>query len=135
MHDLEEVARKVIEDGWNHERFDGLTPYLADEILFNYRGMQHSTSLGQMKRAVAGWKDAFPDFMFEIVHLICDGPLVALNLLMTGTHLGPWKEIEATGKRARVNNVMIFRFEQDRLVEVWEVLDELDLRRQLSDAN
>lgn len=132
MKTLREISRDVIMEGWNRQNFEKLAFYMADEIIFNYRGRQLATGMEQMKRAVAGWKSAFPDFRFEIVHLLQDGDFIALNLALTGTHLGVWKGIEPTGNSVRVGNVMIFRFERDQLVEVWEVVDEFALREQLS---
>ena len=132
MQELHEIARRVIEDGWNRQRFDELVPYMAEEIRFHFRGQQHVTGLEQMKRAVAVWKAGFPEFRFEILHLLQDGQQIALNLVLTGTHRGDWRGFRPTDKAVRVSNAMFFRFEGRQLTEVWEVVDELDLQRQLS---
>lgn len=57
--------------------------------------------------------------------------IVAVRLILTGTHQGTWKDIPATGKHVRVTAMMFLRFEDGKLVEIWEDFDELGLRQQL----
>lgn len=62
------------------------------------------------------------------------GDLVAVGLVFTGTHLGPWEGVEPSGARVRVAEMMMVRFEGDRIVAWWETFDDAGLRSQIGAA-
>jgi len=126
-----EIVRAIFEEGWNRAEFDSFAPYLAGEILFHWRGKRLKTNLADLRRLVDAWHASFPDLHFEVADILVDGNRAAVNLVFTGTQAGAWKELPPSGRRARVQEMMFFRFEEDRLVELWEVFDEWELRRQL----
>lgn len=126
------VVRSVFEDGWNRQEFDSFAGYLGDEIVFNYRGDRVHTDLAGLKELVAMWRQAFPDLEFQILDVVGDNDLVAINLILTGTHRGDWMGVPATGRRIEVEEMMFFRFDGDKIVELWEVIDEHQMRRQLT---
>lgn len=126
-----EIVRAIFEEGWNRGEFDSFAPYLADEILFHWRGERLKTNLADLRRLVDAWHASFPDLHFEIVDILVDGNRAAVNLVFAGTQTGTWKDLPPSGRRARVQEMMFFRFEDGRLVELWEVFDEWELRRQL----
>lgn len=126
-----EIVRAIFEEGWNRAEFDSFAAYLGDEIVFHWRGKQLTTNLADLRRLVEGWQASFADLHFEVLDVLVDGDRAAVNLLFTGTQTGAWKDLPPTSRRARVQEMMFFRFEEDRLVELWEVFDEWELRRQL----
>lgn len=126
-----EIVRAIFEEGWNRVEFDSFAPYLADEILFHWRGERLKTNLADLRRLVDAWHASFPDLHFDVVDILVDGNRAAVNLVFTGTQKGAWRDLPPSGRQARVEEMMFFRFEEDRLVELWEVFDEWELRRQL----
>ena len=129
--EMMQVVRDVFEQGWNRQEFDSFAPHLADEIVFNYRRGQQTTNLNELKGLVAWWLTAFPDLEFEVVGLTGSDDLVAVNLVLRGTHEGSWMELQPTGRTFEVDEMMFFRFEDGLVVELWEVFDEHELRHQL----
>ena len=127
-----EIVRAIFEEGWNRRAFDSFAPYLADEILFHWRGARLKTDLADLRRLVDAWHASFPDMHFDVVDVLVDGNRAAVNLVFTGTQTGAWKDLPPSGRRARVQEMMFFRFQNGRLVELWEVFDEWELRRQLA---
>lgn len=126
------VVRDIFLNGWNRQEFDEVAPHLPGPVDFNFRGDRFTTSLDELKRLVAMWRAAFPDLHFKIQGIAGEGDLVAINLIFTGTHRGPWKDLDPTGRRIEVEEMMFFRFDGDRLVEIWEVFDEHRMRQQLA---
>lgn len=60
---------------------------------------------------------------------------MAVRATLTGTHLGDWSGRPPTGNPIAVDHMFLLRFQDGLLVEVFEVLDSAELRRQLeSDA-
>ena len=127
-----EIVRAIFEDGWNRAEFDSFARYLADEIRFHWRGEQITTNLADLRRLVDAWRASFPDLHFEVHDVLVDGDRAAVNLTFTGTQTGTWKDLPPSGRRAQAQEMMFFRFEDGRLVELWEVFDEWELRRQLA---
>lgn len=129
-----EIVRQIFEAAWNRAEFEGLEHVFADEIQMHFRGQSFSTNLEDLRRLVAVWRGAFPDLHFVVEELIAEGDIVAVRLTMSGTHRGPWKGVEATGRAMRVSEMMFFRFAGGRLVELWEDYDEFGMWQQLGAA-
>jgi predicted ester cyclase len=66
---------------------------------------------------------AFPDWHWEIRHLFVDGDYVALHFKVTGTHQGTFQGIQATGRRVMISQFTLYRVEDGKFAEVWDVAD------------
>ena len=83
-------------------------------------------------RAIAEeWTTAFPDWRFDLRALVADGDLVAAHMPYQGTFEHPLYAVPPTGKFAHVDEMVIFRIADDKIVEAWEVYDEAGMWRQL----
>lgn len=75
---------------------------------------------------------AFPDMHMHVEDLIAAGDKTVARVTATGTHMGEFMGLPATGKRAEVQLIDIMRFNSDGLVcEHWGVTDMLGLMQQL----
>jgi predicted ester cyclase len=84
------------------------------------------------KRWVTPFRSAFPDFEMEIVDLIAEREKVVAHFKCSGTHLGEWLGVPATGRRfERVDEIYIFQVRGGRLVSALGVEDNLTRLRQL----
>jgi predicted ester cyclase len=84
------------------------------------------------KRWVSPFQSAFPDFAMEIFDLIAEGETVVAHFKCSGTHLGEWLGVPATGRRfENVDEIYIFRVQGGRLVSALGVEDNLSRLRQL----
>jgi predicted ester cyclase len=79
----------------------------------------------------AGFAAAFPDRRVEIEDLIATGDRVVARALLDATHTGPLGDIAPTGKKVRLASTIIYRFDQARVVEEWEIFDKLGMYQQL----
>jgi predicted ester cyclase len=68
---------------------------------------------------------AFSDFSSERVALIADGDRVVHHARVTSTHTGAFLGVPATGRRVTVDQVEIWRIENDKIVEHWGGLVEM----------
>jgi predicted ester cyclase len=48
-----------------------------------------------------------------------------------GTHQGPWAGVEPTGRPMRFSGINVFRFQDGKVVELWNHRDDLGLMQQL----
>ena len=77
------------------------------------------------------WFKASPDFKYQLKQIVADGDRVWAYGTYSGTHNAEWLGIPATGKPYKFDAVDIFRIEDGRLAEHWDVLDVYSLFKQL----
>ena len=63
--------------------------------------------------------DAFPAYRWEIEDLLAERDRIAVRLTGSGTHLGPFRGIPATGLRIATQELAIYRIEDGRIAECW----------------
>ena len=85
---------------------------------------------GQKVIALA-FRSAFPDFRLEVDFMVADESYVVARWAIHGTHRGAWGGVEATGRPVSFFGVNIFRFDQDKVVELWNHRDDLGLMQQM----
>jgi steroid delta-isomerase-like uncharacterized protein len=127
-----QITRQFFEQAWSKANFDGIDELIDSHALFHIRNQTVPMSAQETRRVISIWHDSFPDFGFSIEAMVAERDLVAVRLILSGTHQGKWKDIPATGRHIRVTAMMFLRFENGKLVEIWEDFDELGMHRQLS---
>jgi steroid delta-isomerase-like uncharacterized protein len=74
---------------------------------------------------------AFPDWHWGIRHFVIDGDYIALHFTVTGTHLGTFQGIAATGRRVTIPEFTLYRLEDGKFAEVWDHTDMDAVMRQI----
>jgi len=74
---------------------------------------------------------AFPDLQHTVEVQLAENDLVACCVLVTGTHLGEFQGIPATGKKVVFYDLIITRLKDGKSVELWAQFDVLNLLQQL----
>lgn len=78
----------------------------------------------------------FPDLHYSIDEQIAEGDKVVTRCTMHGTNLGPLPDGKpATGKPMSTSMVFIWRIEGARVVDLWMLIDHLNVREQLGTGN
>ncbi len=129
--DIAESVRAIFEEGWNQQRFERVETVLADEFDFHLAGRTRTTTLEGLRAIVERWHVGFPDFRFDIHAVVASGERAAVHATLHGTHRGEWNGLDPTGQSINVEHMFFLRFEEGLVVEVWELLDGSELRRQL----
>jgi steroid delta-isomerase-like uncharacterized protein len=80
---------------------------------------------------VAGLTGAFPDVHFEVEDQVESGDTVAMRWSAEGTNTRPLGNIPPTGKRVRVDGIVIDRLAGGKVAERWEQWDQTAMLRQL----
>lgn len=126
-----QITRQFFEQAWNKANFDGLDELIDPHTQFHIRNQTVPMGAQETRMVITGWRHSFPDFGFSIEAMVAESDLVAVRLILSGTQQGKWRDIPATGKKIRVTVMMFLRFENGKLVEIWEDFDELGMQRQL----
>lgn len=77
------------------------------------------------------WFNAVPDWNYTVTNLVAEDDTVWIYGTYSGTQKGDWLGIPATNKSYNITAVDIFRIQDGRLAEHWDVLDVYGLFKQL----
>ena len=111
----------------NDHAFDRLPAFVAGNVWVNDEPRGLTAYAAGLRAVVAG----FPDYHWELRHLLIDGDSIAAHLTGAGTHQGEFLGVAATGRRVATAEFVVYRLENDRIAQVWETADDLALLRQL----
>jgi steroid delta-isomerase-like uncharacterized protein len=123
---------RFYEEIWNQGNLDVADEVFAEDyVRHDLRPTDALPGPAGQKRIAADLRAAFPDLHMQVDVVLADGDLVAARWTTSGTHLGRWGSVEATGRRVRFSGVNIFRFQDGRVAELWNHRDDLGTMEQL----
>jgi len=97
--------------------------------------IQHNPLVEQgsegFKKFFSEWFKAVPDFKYTLKNIIAKDDFVWVYGTYSGTQKGDWLGLPATNKDYKFDAVDIFRIENNKLKEHWDVLDVYGLFKQL----
>jgi steroid delta-isomerase-like uncharacterized protein len=126
------LVRRFYEEVWSRGNLDVADEVFADEYeRHDFREGEPSAGPEGQRQIADAFRAAFPDLTWEIDFLLADGDFVVGRWTATGTHLGPWAGVEATGRPMRFSGINVFRFADGKVIELWNHRDDLGLMQQL----
>jgi predicted ester cyclase len=111
----------------NDHQFDELGDFVATDVEVNGEAQGLSGYVAGLEAVIR----AFPDYRWNLCHLLIDSPWISAHFLDTGTHSGTFLDVPATGRTIKIQEFATYRVDAGRIVEVWVSADNLDLLRQL----
>lgn len=85
-----------------------------------------------MRIMVMEYRTGFPDLSVATHDFAEDGNWIACRFVFSGTHLGPYRGIPASGSRVEVMGTVVDHIKSDHLFESWINIDGLGLAGQLT---
>ena len=125
-----DVVRRFVA-AWNERDPGGFDEVMAEGAVLHIGGSDIACDPVATKAIVDQWTTAFPDWRFELLALVAEGDKVVAHLPYSGTFREPILGIDATGRSANVDEIVIFKIAAGKIVEAWEVYDECGMWRQL----
>lgn len=126
------LVARFYDQVWNRGNVEVAHEVFADDyVRHDLRPTQALPGPAGQAKIAADFRRAFPDLRFVVDLMLADNALVAARWTATGTHTGPWGSLDPTGKRASFSGVNIFRFNEGKVVEIWNHRDDLGLMTQL----
>jgi steroid delta-isomerase-like uncharacterized protein len=111
------------------KNLSNLNHYLREDYI------QHNPLVGQglagFKDFFADWFKAVPDWQYSVSKIVAEGDTVWVYGTYSGTQKGDWLGIPATNKHYSITAVDIFRIQDGKLAEHWDVIDVYGLFKQL----
>ena len=107
---------------------------LLDEIVtdtYDFHVPGQGPGRESLKRYLTGLRAALPDLQLPIKDMVADDGKVVVFNSVRGTHKGDFGPMKATGKPVDITVFHLFRLEDGRLAEHWEVADFATLQAQI----
>jgi len=129
--DHEEIVRRFTAEVYNEQQLDAIPRYVADSFVDHSPGGPpgpHGPDFvrSQAEQTFAG----MPDTHFEILHLFSEGDMVAMHWRVRGTASSAFGGGGAEGRKIDVEGISLFRMEDGKIAESWDIVDRLTLFQQ-----
>ena len=98
---------------------------LDELIAAGYVGPQGGRGPDGFRKVVIGLRTAFPDIHYTVDDVLAEGDRVAIRWHWTGTHRAPFRVFPPTGKAVSNPGLAIFRLEDGKIVEHWDVAQDI----------
>ena len=112
----------------NEHDFDRMASFYTPTIKVNDVPMDPSAVTAQFAPLIS----AFPDWHWDMQHIVVDDDNIVVHFTVTGTHRGAFQGVEATGRRVTVSEFTLYHIEDGKFAEVWDLVDTDALMRQIS---
>ncbi|SEH68172.1 Predicted ester cyclase [Mycolicibacterium rutilum] len=127
MSDLAAIYREYLRC-LNERRWSDLGDFVANHLSYNRNRM----TLADYRALLEADTTATPDLQFRPDLLLADADSVACRLWFECTPRYRFLGIEPTGVQVRFAEHVFYRFREQRIVEVWSLIDKDAVRDQLS---
>jgi len=128
---MKRASRTIIEKAVTGRDLDVLDQVYSPDLVWHGPGGREIKGLEGMKEMISGYQAAFPDLRMTAERQIAEGDTLAVEWRCVGTHDGPLGDIPPTGKRIDIRGHVMARFERGKIVEEFEVFDELRMLQQV----
>lgn len=124
-----EVAKRAFEEIFSQGHYE-LAEQLYSKDFVNH-GIHRNATLEEDQAALKGWHQAFSDIAIVPEKLIAEGDLVTVYWIAHGTNTGTGNGLPATGKKAELAGITIWRIVDGKIKEEWSAFDQLSMMQQL----
>lgn len=76
-----------------------------------------------------------PDVQLNIERIFGTDEYVAAHLTVVGTHQGEFLGVQPSGKRIVFNQINLYRFEDGKIAETWQLMDSASFLQQIGLLN
>jgi len=119
-------------DGLNRGDVSVADKVFAKNCVIHINGSpERSLDVAGFRQMIAGLLSAFPDLRLTIEDQIVAGDKVATRWVAEGTNNAPFGNVPATGRRVRVDGLVLDHIADGIVVERWEQWDQAGMMQQL----
>jgi steroid delta-isomerase-like uncharacterized protein len=130
--DNKALVRRFYEQVWDRGNTDVAYEVFADDyVRHDFRAAEALPGPAGQKKIAEDFRAAFPDLRVSVDMIVGEDDLVVGRWTATGTHLGRWGVLEPSGQQVAFSAANIFRFEDGKVVEIWNHRDDLGLIEQV----
>jgi steroid delta-isomerase-like uncharacterized protein len=125
------LVRRVVDEAWNRGNLEVVDEIFAPDYTEHILRPGQEPGIEGYKGRVLTTRAAFPDLVCDIRGPIAEYDRIALHYTLRGRHDGELGEIPASGQRMSSDGMVFARFQDGRIVDRWQVHDDLTLLQQI----
>lgn len=111
--------------GYSSGAVEHLDSIIATDVVDNSAGPNQAKGLDGLKQTIAAFRTAFPDGEIVPREIFADRDKVIARVSLTGTHVGDFQGVPASGKRMIADGMETFLFRHGVIVEIWSLFGPL----------
>ena len=111
-------------EAWNSGDAEAIKEIFSPDYIYHL-GAGQVLSLEQMIGDLEPQMEAYPDRILSVEDILAKGDKVVSRYLFKGTHEGEFLGMPATGKKIENIGIEIWRVENGKIVESWDIGDTL----------
>lgn len=125
--------RQYVEDIWNQRKLDLADNYYTPDVTLHSTapGIALGKGVEHFKGLARGFFASFPDAQFTVEEVIAQDDRLAARLIIEATHRGEFLGVAPSGKRIRIYDYVNYRIEDNKIAEVWSLIDMALLLEQI----
>ena len=132
MSQANKALMRRMADTFNDRNLDGLDDLYATDVRYHGATGVELNSLEDLKGYLKTFVDALSDLRTTVNPIVFEGDMVVAHFVVSGTHTADLEDIPPTGKRIEgVRGLSMTRISGGKIVEEWEVVDQLGMMQQL----
>lgn len=124
------AARRFTEELFVKKNISLISEFL-DANIITHTTMGDFKGYEGFKQFITPYYAAFPDMSLVNEEEIAEGDKVVLRQTVTGTHKGSLMGIPPTGKKFAIQEIVINRYVDGKIVESWALADLMGMMQQL----
>jgi steroid delta-isomerase-like uncharacterized protein len=125
------VVRRIVNEFLKEKNLEVTDELFADDFINHNPGKGTTPDSEGLKQFIDDLHTASPDINTNIEDLVAEGDKVVVRVTVRGTHKGNLWGIPPTEKQIEVSGISIFRFDGGKVVERWNLTDNLLLLQQI----
>jgi steroid delta-isomerase-like uncharacterized protein len=113
---------------WNSGEVEAIPGVYSTQIIVHWPkgfAVNESRGIDDIRRTIENVRAAFPDWHEAVADMIIGDDRVVTRYTSTGTHLGSYAGIKATGKKIALDEISIYRIEGGKVIEQWCLSDDI----------
>jgi predicted ester cyclase len=116
------LVKLFVEEVFNNHDISAIEKYFSNK----------NPPLGSegFKQSLSAQFKAFPDIQAKIEHIVAENDLVVVFLNFTATQQGEFQGVPPTNKPVNIRSADLYRIENEKIAEHWDVVDQLNLLQQ-----
>jgi predicted ester cyclase len=126
-----DLARRVWDEAWNGGRLEVVDEALAAGAVDRHEHGQEDFR-GHLKAAITEFRQGFPDLHAELADIVAEGDRVAMRVVITGTHNGPFFGNKPSGHPVSIEQFHLIQVNpHGQCIRHWASTGLDDLLRQI----
>lgn len=135
------VIFRLVEEVFNQGKIEVITDLVAENVVGHEVGEEllyqdspkerQQRGVDRFQETVMAFRNAFPDLQLSVFDVLAVEDKVVMRWGLQGTHQGAFLGVGPTGKVGKVQGIIIYRLEAEKIVEYWGIFDIYGLLQQL----